>query len=163
MTKSWKIWAARAARLGSLKGSGLRGRCRGFDRKIRVSSHYLFIPYNIRIHIRPVHLRASSDCFMYHCSSTFLLVLVLLSAVRYLPLPIFTSLNENSRRAVLYRGTSKHGTTYEVCGSDTVISQSRSCFGTLRQARSDLFSCSKVQTNPLLLYFMRLRLQDTDR
>jgi hypothetical protein len=84
-------------------------------------------------------LRRIASCT--NSRARFLLVLVLLSGVQYLPLPIFTSLNQ------IPGGLS----CTEACGSDTVISHSRSCFGTLCQARSDSFSCSR-QTHFSLLY-----------
>jgi hypothetical protein len=77
-------------------GSGLRGRCQGFDTKTGVSSHYPSIhsPQYQNPH------SASFICALRRIASftisraRFLLVLVLLSAVQCLPMPIFTSLNE---------------------------------------------------------------------
>ena len=89
----------------------------------------------------------------------FLLVLVLLSAVRYLPLPIFTSLNETPGGlscTVVQKRYDLRSLWVRYCHFSVTILFRNLASGSFRL----IFL---LQTNPLLLYFMRLRLQDTDR
>ena len=137
--------------------SGLGRRCQGFDRKLESHPTIYSFPTISESTLGQFICALRRIASFTLSGARFLLVLVLLSAVKYLPLPIFTSLNETPGGlscTVVQKRYDLRSLWVRYCHISVTILFRNLALGSFR-------FIFLLQTNPLSPYFMRLRLQES--